>query len=95
VAVREELEIEFVGGPQDGKVITIHIPQFLDGAPEWVQTPADRTLGHLTWGQRLPSGTVVDRYRAPDGNDELAAAEAAYENGEPVKYRYAGQSVAP
>ena len=93
--MREELEIEFVGGPQDGNVITIHIPAFVGSAPEWVQTPADRTLGHSTWGQQLPSGTLVDRYRAPAGDDELAAAEMAYENGDPVKYRYAGQSVAP
>ena len=92
--MREELEIEFVGGPQDGTVITIHIPPFLDGAPEMVQTPADRTPGNYAWGQKLPAGTLVDRYRAPDGDDELAAAEAAYENGDPVKYRYAGQSVA-
>lgn len=91
--MRDQLEIEFVGGPYDGKTITIHIPPFLGGAPQWIQSPVDAVTDPRQFGERLDPGTLCDRYRAPAGDEELAAAEAAYEAEAPVKYRYAGQGV--
>lgn len=91
--MRDELEIEFVGGPYDGKTITITIPPFVGGAPEMIQSPVDVSVTAALWPERLMPGTLVDQYCAPAGDEELRAASAAYDAEEPVKYRYVGQGV--
>lgn len=85
-----EFTLEFFGGPGDGDTLTVEIPPGMEGAPEHVDIlvgPSDPTL----WADQIAPGTVVDRYRAPAGDEELLRAEAAFADRRPVKYVYTGR----
>lgn len=88
--MRREFEVELVGGPHDGHVITLLLPPFVGGAPTVIRTPAEPVDGVVTAGHLQP-GTLAEQYRAPAGDEELEAADAAYTSERPVKYRYDGQ----
>lgn len=71
------IRIEFLGGPQDGKVISADVPSFAGGAP--------RVISIQENGEK-------HQYRAPDGDVEVAEAETSFGVDEPVKYRYTGRT---
>lgn len=84
-----QVDIEFVGGPYDGKVIGVPDPG--ESAPEYIQMVADPPDDPADYPSTLVPGTVVDRYRAPAPGAETDEAVQAYGEGWPVKYRYAGR----
>jgi len=83
-----QVDIEFVGGPYDGKVIGV--PDAGESAPEYIQMIVDPPSDYGDWPETLSPGAVVDRYRAPAPGAETDEAVQAYGEGKPVKYRYVG-----
>lgn len=86
-----QVDIEFVGGPHDGKVIGI--PDAGESAPAVIQTIADPPEDPADYPSTLVPGTVVDQYRAPLPGAEIEEAVVAHSEHRPVKYRYIGRSV--
>jgi hypothetical protein len=84
-----QVDIEFVGGPYDGKVIGVPDPG--EAAPRYIQMMVDPPSDYDDWPEALSQGAVVDRYRAPAPGVETDEAAQAYGEGRPVKYRYAGR----
>lgn len=84
-----QVDIEFVGGPYDGKVIGV--PDAGESAPSVIQMVADPPADPADYPSTLIPGTVVDRYRAPAPGLETEQAVQAFADGRPVKYRYVGR----
>ena len=86
-----QVDIEFVGGPLDGKVIGV-----LDAgesAPSVIQIMSDPPDDPDDWPDALAPGTPVERYRAPAEGAEIDEAVIDHSEGKPVKYRYDGRGV--
>lgn len=86
-----QVDIEFVGGPLDGKVIGV-----LDAgesAPSVIQMIADPPDDPADYPSTLVPGTIVERYRAPAEGAETDEAVIDHSEGKPVKYRYEGRGV--
>jgi hypothetical protein len=85
------IQVEFVGGPEDGRTITIDIPPLLNSAPEVIKMPVMNDPDAVVAGQPSVDEYTFHLYRSPAGDEELEAANTAIAAGESVKYRYAGQ----
>lgn len=84
-----QVDIEFVGGPYDGKVIGV--PDAGESAPSVIQMIVDPPHDPTEYLKHLAPGTEVDRYRAPAPGLETEQAVQAFADGRPVKYRYVGR----
>lgn len=91
VTEQTQVDFEFVGGPYDGKVIGVKVDFDKTAAPRIMDLVVNPDPDPEKWPQQIEEGTLVERYRAPAGDEELAQAVVAYAAGAPVKYRYVGQ----
>lgn len=85
----QQVDIELVGGPHDGRVFGVADPG--EHAPSVIQIVADPPDDPADYPSTLVPGTVVDRYRAPVPSEELDEAVIDHSEGRPVKYRYDGR----
>jgi hypothetical protein len=86
-----QVDIEFVGGPYDGKVIGVSDAG--ESAPSVIQMITDPPDDPADYPSLLEPGISVYRYLAPAAGAETEEAVAAFTEGRPIKYRYEGRGV--